>query len=75
MTAAASLPLMSAYHTRSPGTLVLSCAPRLQTGGTCVAEHFEVHLPDAPDKPWAQVLLEVLSGIEAFRQQMPEAQS
>ena len=35
----------------------------------------QVHLPEAQDKPWAQALLEVLAGIEAFRQQMPGAQS
>ncbi|MCH8849478.1 MAG: hypothetical protein IIC89_01480, partial [Chloroflexi bacterium] len=35
----------------------------------------QVHLPESADTPWAQSLLEVLAGIEAFRQRMPEAQS
>ena len=33
----------------------------------------QVHLPESADKPWARALLEVLAGIEAFRQRMPEA--
>ena len=35
----------------------------------------QVHLPESADTPWAQSLLEVLAGIEAFRQRMPEVEA
>ena len=46
-----------------------------QLGNGVTVGNQQVHLPETADAPWTQALLEVLEGIGAFRQRLPEREA